>query len=53
MSGNAWVAGDAQVFGDAGVSEKIKLKTGYYFGFLWKNEKLKKMKTKSGMLLFK
>jgi hypothetical protein len=31
----------------------LKLKAGFYFGFLWKNEKFNKMKTDEGVLLWK
>jgi len=47
VSGNAWVYGDARVYG------KIKCKVGFYFGFLYKGEKIKKIKSEDGILLRK
>jgi hypothetical protein len=53
VSGNARVYGNAWVSGNAWVYGELKLKTGFYFEFLWKNEKVKKIKTDDGELLWK
>lgn len=51
--GSARVDGDARVDGNARVDGKLKLDLGHYFGFLFKNEKIKKTKTEHGCLLSK
>jgi len=53
VSGNAWVSGNAEVSGDAWVSGSLKLSIGRYFGFLFKGEVLKEIKTDDGVLLYK
>ena len=42
QEGDAWVSGDARVFG------KLKLSIGFFFGMQYKNEKIKKIKTDNG-----
>jgi len=51
--GNAWVSGNAWVYGNARVSGKLKLKLGFYFGMLFKGQKIKKIKTEDGDLIWK
>ena len=60
QSGDAWVSGNAQVYGDAQVSGnawvsgnarvygKLKLTVGFFFGFLKKDEKLEEIETEEG-----
>ncbi|MDE2021115.1 MAG: hypothetical protein KGJ13_12330 [Patescibacteria group bacterium] len=51
VSGDAWVSGNAEVYGDAEVYGKLKLEAGLYFGFLFKNEKVQKIKNHDGTTL--
>ena len=63
MSGNAWVYGDAEVsgnarvsgnawvYGDAEVYGKLKITLGYFFGFLFKEEKIEEIKNEDGTTL--
>ena len=59
VSGDAWVYGDARVYGDVWVSGdarvygKLKIKIGFYFGILFKGEKIKKIKIEDNTLLWK
>lgn len=51
VSGAARVHGAAWVYGAARVSGKIELNSGYYFGTLYKGEKLVKTKMEDGVFL--
>ena len=42
--GDAWVYGDARVYGDAWVYGELKLISGYFYHYKTKNEKIEKIK---------
>ena len=51
VSGDARVYGNARVSGNALVSGKLKLKIGYFFGILFKGERLMEKKLEDGIIL--